>query len=155
MSRSMHRSLAPIRIRAGALGRECPNADLWVAPGNRVLISGFATRLLFGCDAAFVRAQALIGPVADQPSGAASVTYHHIRCERPCTIVANGVPTQTETDGGVGLRTLTGIQKTGASRPKPGGAGKWTLKGQGRSNTPPVLTPIQGRVAALVTAALA
>lgn len=155
MSRSMRRNLAPVRIRAGSLGPQRPNADLWVAPGNSVLLSGFATRLLFGFDSAFVRAQALVGPMADQPSGAASVIYHHIRCERPCVIVANGVPTQTETDGVAALRALTGVQKVGTTRNVPDQPHKESLNAKGNSIEHPVLTPMQGRVAAIVTATLA
>lgn len=154
MSRSMRKALAPIRIRAGSLGPQCPHADLWVAPGNRVLMSGVATRLLFGLDAAFVPAQSLIGPMADQPHGAGAVTYHHIRCERPCVIVANGVPTQTETDGGVGLRTLAGSTKAGTTTRATERLSDWKGTRRKTKAEHPVLSRMQGRVAAIVAAAL-
>lgn len=154
MSRGMRRSLAPVRLWADGLAAGRPDADLWASPRNLVLLSGFATRLLYGLAAALVPALSLVGPMGDQPCDIGFVTYHHILCERPCIIRANGVPTRTEMPGGLGLRTLTADDRRRIARHRAALCSQRNPP-DGPDAGPAVLTHTQGRVAAIVAATMA
>ncbi len=81
----------PIRIRAGALGKGLPNADLTVSADHGMIVDGFvinASALVNGASIDFV-------PLDELPS---QFTYYHIETENHEVIMANGAPAETFVD---------------------------------------------------------
>src|SRR6056297_171901 len=83
--------MEPVRIRAGALGRGCPHADLVVSANHGMIVDGFvidAAALVNGGSIAFV-------PVEELPH---TFTWHHVETEEHDVILANGAPAETFID---------------------------------------------------------
>ncbi|MEL6794091.1 MAG: Hint domain-containing protein, partial [Pseudomonadota bacterium] len=100
-------ALAPVRISAGALGPGMPQADLYVSPQHRVLVSGAKVRLLFDTDEALTTALSLCGlPGIEQVAPDGDVTYHHIMCADHRIILSEGLPTESFYAGAEALRAL-------------------------------------------------
>ncbi len=78
--------LRPIMIRAGALGPDCPDADMIVAPGHRLIGAegtGIAVRMLVGRPG--------IERTGSDGAGVAPVIYVQLTFAAPQVILVNGV----------------------------------------------------------------
>jgi hypothetical protein len=83
--------LAPILIRAGALGPDLPARDLTVSPQHRMLITGWRAELLFGAAEVLVPALSLVNDrtiLREQTAG--EVSYLHLLFDRHELVTANG-----------------------------------------------------------------
>ncbi len=82
--------LAPIRIRAGALGWNTPQRDLLVSSDHCLFLSG-----------ALVPARLLVnGSTITVERGRAEVAYHHIELPRHDVVLAEGAPAESWLDCG-------------------------------------------------------
>ena len=104
------RDAAPVRVAAGALGNL---ADCFLAPGTRVLISGWEVELHFAVDACLVPVSALLGTAgvarAEPPGGGCSA----IVLDRPSLVRADGIE----------IECLAETGKAGAPGPRSRGSG--------------------------------
>ncbi|MEL7465903.1 MAG: Hint domain-containing protein [Pseudomonadota bacterium] len=99
--------LRPVRIAAGALGPNTPEADLYVSPQHRILVSGPKVELLFDMEEALTSALSLCGaPGVAQVAPDHDVAYHHIMCREHQVILAEGAPTESFYAGAEALRAL-------------------------------------------------
>ena len=100
--------LAPVRIRAGALGDNLPESDLLVSPQHRMLVrSGIAQRM-FGTDEVLVAAKQLLQidgiDIADDLD---EVVYVHFIFSRHEIVYANGAESESLYTGPEALKTLS------------------------------------------------
>ncbi|MFY9210292.1 MAG: Hint domain-containing protein [Aestuariivita sp.] len=84
--------LAPIRIRAGALGNE---RDLLVSPQHRMLLTGWQAELLFGEEEVLVAAKHLVNGDTIHSTPRRSVDYIHLLFDRHEIIFAEGIATES------------------------------------------------------------
>ena len=89
--------LAPIKIRAGALGN---HRDLLVSPQHRILISGWQAELHFGCPEVLVAARHLVTGHEISTVEGADVTYVHLSFDHHELIYAEGLLTESFFTGG-------------------------------------------------------
>ncbi|MBK4215901.1 Hint domain-containing protein [Paracoccus caeni] len=107
--------LLPIRIRAGALGRNLPASDLLISPKHRVLVRSVIAQRMFGAFEILVAARQLLSiegiAIADDLT---EVTYFHILFDQHEVVVSNGAETESLFTGpdamkSVGLAAQTEI----------------------------------------------
>lgn len=99
--------LRPIRLSAGALGLDRPDADLWVSPQHRMLLRGARARALFNTDEVLVPARDLVDDdriTVDRRLR--EVTYVHLLLPRHEIIWANGLETESFHPAGAALGSL-------------------------------------------------
>ncbi len=107
--RRMRRGLHPVRLRAGALGPNLPDRDLWVSPQHRFCLAGAQLELNFALPEALVPALALVDAgAARRPVLAAPVTYVHLLFDRHEIIFANGLACESLHPGAQALSALRG-----------------------------------------------
>ncbi|MFB9148781.1 Hint domain-containing protein [Roseovarius ramblicola] len=100
--------LRPVRLRAGALGSDLPDATLVVSPEHRVLVRGEVARSLFNTPEVLVMARDLINNDSISVDLAArEVTYIHLLLPGHEIIRANGVETESFHPASAALSTLT------------------------------------------------
>src|SRR6056297_195112 len=100
--------LRPVRLRAGALGSDVPDASLVVSPEHRVLVRGAVARSLFNTPEVLVMARDLIDNEAVSVDLAArEVTYIHLLLPGHEIIWANGLETESFHPASAALSTLT------------------------------------------------
>jgi hypothetical protein len=89
-------SLRPIRIAAGAIGDDVPDADLLVSPEHRLLVKGRAAMDLFNTDEVLVAARDLVDDrLIRVDRSATEVTYFHLMFDAHQVLWANGVPSES------------------------------------------------------------
>ncbi|WP_113912014.1 Hint domain-containing protein [Roseovarius dicentrarchi] len=88
--------LRPVRIRAGALGSDCPDAQLLVSPEHRMLVKGDVARALFNTPEVLVSAKDLINSGSiNVDLTLREVTYIHLLLPRHQIVWANGLETES------------------------------------------------------------
>lgn len=101
--------LAPITIKAGALGENAPSSDLQVSPQHRILVRSSIAQRMFGAEEILVAAKQLLAiegiEVATEMT---EVTYVHILFDRHEIVLANGAETESLYTGPEALRALGG-----------------------------------------------
>ncbi|WP_297774487.1 Hint domain-containing protein [uncultured Roseovarius sp.] len=99
--------LRPIRLRAGALGADRPDAELLVSPEHRLLVRGDVARALFNTPEVLVMARDLINnDTVSVDLASREVTYIHLLLPRHQIIWANGVETESFHPASTALSTL-------------------------------------------------
>jgi hypothetical protein len=90
------RETTPIKIKAGALGRDTPSQDLLVSPAHRVLISGWRAELLFGEPEYLAAAKDLANDHSIVAAhGFSEVEYFHMLFDKHEIVTSNGTPTES------------------------------------------------------------
>jgi len=99
--------LRPIRIRAGALGADRPDAELLVSPEHRLLIRGEVAHALFNTPEVLVAARDLVnrGSIAVDMA-LREVTYYHVLLPQHHILWANGIETESFHPASTALTTL-------------------------------------------------
>lgn len=88
--------LRPIRFRAGALGLCRPDADLYVSPQHRMVVSGAAAMALFNTPEVLVAAEGLVNGTSIQVDlTPRDAVYIHIMLPQHQVIWANGLETES------------------------------------------------------------
>ncbi|MBT8410739.1 MAG: Hint domain-containing protein, partial [Octadecabacter sp.] len=95
--------MAPVRIRAGALGNY---RDLFVSPQHRMLIHDWRSEIYFGEPQMFVAAKHLINDKTITRTPCSDVTYVHMTFDRHEVIFAEGAPSESLHLGSVALTAL-------------------------------------------------
>ena len=99
--------LAPILIRAGALGDDKPVRDLRVSPNHRMLLRSKIAHRMFGRSEVLVAAKFLTAiPGIEVDEAATSVTYVHFLLNDHQIVFAEGCPSETLFTGPQALATL-------------------------------------------------
>lgn len=102
-----HPALAPVRIRAGALGPGLPARDLLVSQQHRVLVRSAIAQRMFGTQELLVAARHLTGVEGiDIVPDADGVTYVHLMFAEHQIVLSNGAPTESLYPGPQALRAL-------------------------------------------------
>jgi len=100
--------LRPVRLRAGALGSDLPDATLLVSPEHRVLVRGEVARSLFNTPEVLVMARDLVNNDSVAVDLASrEVTYIHLLLPGHEIIWANGLETESFHPASAALSTLT------------------------------------------------
>lgn len=102
-----HPRLAPVRIRAGALGSGLPNADLVVSPQHRILVRSRIAERVFGVPEVLIPANKLL-PLdgVDILSAAEGVQYLHLLFDTHHIIHSNGAPTESLFTGPEAMKSM-------------------------------------------------
>lgn len=112
------RNLAPVLIRAGALGGGLPKRDLRLSQQHRVLVCGAVAERMFGAREVLIPAKALIGHAGVQLDLPRSgVRYHHVMLKRHEVLLANGVASEslylgTQAIGSIPEEQLDDLRRT-------------------------------------------
>lgn len=99
-------NLQPIRIRAGALGRGLPSADLMVSPQHRVLVRSAIAQRMFGAPEVLVAAKQLLAIDGIEQVEVEAVTYFHILFDRHEIVLSNGAETESLYTGAEAMKSL-------------------------------------------------
>lgn len=133
-------SLAPILIRAGALGPGRPARDLRVSPQHRILVSDWRSALHWGAEEVLVPARALVdGRLVEVDRSVREVVYYHLVFDRHEIVESDGLLSESYLPGamtlyglsvpervavaGVGAPARPGIRRTEAALLAPGRQG--------------------------------
>lgn len=104
--------LRPIRLLAGALDRDVPDAGLLVSPDHRMVLRGARARSLFNADEVLVTARDLINDrTVVTAHDVRHVVYIHMMLAQHEIVFANGVPTETFHPASAALATLRPEEK--------------------------------------------
>ena len=98
--------LAPIRIRAGALGPDLPGTDLTLSPNHRVLLRGSDIAMNYGTPEVLIAAKFLLGRPGVEIVKPDVVTYVHIMFDRHEVVLSNDGWTESFLPG---PQALTGV----------------------------------------------
>ncbi|MDQ7776701.1 MAG: Hint domain-containing protein [Paracoccus aminovorans] len=98
--------LRPIRIRAGALGRGLPRAELMVSPQHRVLVRSAIAQRMFGAPEVLVAAKQLLAIAGIEQVEAGAVEYIHLLFERHEIVLSNGAETESLYTGAEALKSV-------------------------------------------------
>ncbi|MDC0738560.1 Hint domain-containing protein [Cognatishimia sp. SS12] len=103
--------LRPIRIKAGSLGHNQPERDIYVSPNHRMLIANDTTSLLFDERETLVAAKHLVGRDGVDIAEATSVSYYHILFENHEVVLGNGAWSESFQPGDYSMDTLEDAQR--------------------------------------------
>lgn len=110
---SVHRpaqgALAPVRIRAGAMGNE---RDLLVSQQHRVLLRGWQASLLFGESEVLLAAKTLVNDRSIRIEEGGAVEYFHMLFDRHEIVFAEGTPSESFHPGVEGWSALDEAART-------------------------------------------
>ncbi|MDR9393362.1 MAG: Hint domain-containing protein [Roseovarius sp.] len=100
-------ALRPVRIAAGALGKNRPARELTVSPQHRILVGDWRAELFFGESQVLVPAKALVnGTTIRIDHDADGVAYFHVLFDRHEIMLTEGLPTESFHPGDYALRAL-------------------------------------------------
>ena len=100
-------ALVPIRLRAGSLDKEVPDAGLLVSPDHRMVLRGPRARALFNADEVLVTARDLVNDHSIiRDHAVRSVTYIHMMLPQHEIVFANGVATESFHPASAALATM-------------------------------------------------
>ena len=89
-------SLTPVRLRAGALDKDVPDAGLLVSPDHRIVLRGARAQTLYNADEVLVTARDLINDhTIIRDHSLRAVTYIHMMLPSHQVVFANGVATES------------------------------------------------------------
>lgn len=107
-----HPKLYPIRIRAGALGQDCPASDLIVSPQHRILVRSRVAERMFGEAEVLVAAkQLLLVDGVDYLTAFDEVEYFHFLFDQHEIVFANGAEAESLYTGPQALKTMSAEQR--------------------------------------------
>ena len=99
--------LVPIRLRAGALDSDVPDAGLLVSPDHRIVLRGPRARDLFNAEEVLVTARDLIDDVMVlRDRSQREVIYIHMMLPQHEIVMANNVPTESFHPASAALATM-------------------------------------------------
>ncbi|WP_170605886.1 Hint domain-containing protein [Ruegeria arenilitoris] len=98
-----HGRLAPICIHAGALSAD---ADVYVSPQHRLLVTGWQAQLLFGEDEVLVPAKSLVDGVTVTSAPCDIVHYVHLFFDRHQLVSTSGLISESFFPGAQALSSL-------------------------------------------------
>ena len=100
--------LRPVRIRAGALGENMPEEDLWVSRQHRVLVRSAIAQRMFGTDEVLIPAIKLIElDGIDVDEEMQEVEYYHLLFDQHEIICSNGAWTESLFTGPEALKAVS------------------------------------------------
>ncbi|SIS57616.1 Hint domain-containing protein [Paracoccus saliphilus] len=100
-------NLRPIRIQAGAIGKDIPESDLTVSPQHRVLVRSKIAQRMFSTDEVLVAAKHLLELNGIQiAEDVTEVEYFHILFDRHEVVFSNGAETESLHTGPQALKSL-------------------------------------------------
>lgn len=100
--------LQPVKINAGALGRNLPKRDLWVSRQHRMLVSSPVCERMFGVRDVLIPAHRLCEmPGIYVDSSLEEVCYFHLVFDQHQVVLAEGAPSESFYPGEEALKTLT------------------------------------------------
>ncbi|MDA9019970.1 Hint domain-containing protein [Flavimaricola sp.] len=102
LSRSPH--LAPVLIKAGALGNGLPERSMMVSPNHRILVASDRTQLYVEDQEALIAAKHLANGSGVQPVTIAKTTYIHLMFDRHEVVLSNGSWTECFHPGDYSLK---------------------------------------------------
>lgn len=89
-------SLTPVRLRAGALDKDVPDAGLLVSPDHRIVLRSSRAQTLYNAEEVLVTARDLINDHSIiRDHGQREVTYIHMMLPKHEVVFANGVATES------------------------------------------------------------
>lgn len=101
----------PVKIKAGALGKNVPERDLSVSPNHRMLIVNDLSSLLFDERETLVAAKHLVGKEGIEISDVPETTYYHVMFENHEVILSNGAWSESFQPGDYSMGTLDKEQR--------------------------------------------
>jgi hypothetical protein len=100
--------LAPIRIKAGALGKGIPEADLIVSPQHRILVRSRIAQRMFDTDEILVAAKLLLeADGIDICEDCEGVEYFHLLFDQHEVVFANGAEAESLYTGPQALKSVS------------------------------------------------
>lgn len=100
--------LCPVRLRAGSLDNDVPDAGLLVSPDHRIMVKGARARDLFNTDEVLVAARDLVnGQSIYVDRSMREVQYIHLLLPQHEVLFANGVESESFHPASAGLDHLS------------------------------------------------
>lgn len=104
--------LCPIRLRAGSLDNDVPDAGLLVSPDHRVMVKGARARALFNADEVLVTARDLMNDRSIYVDRSMrEVHYIHMLLPSHEVMFANGVESESSHPASAGLEHLDDMDR--------------------------------------------
>jgi len=102
-----HNNLRPVKVEKDAFGKGLPNADMWLSPHHRVLVTGHQLSLNYGAGQALAPIKGLCNDHSVLTDYTLKSTeYIHILFDRHEVVFSNGLRTESFHPGAVGLNTV-------------------------------------------------